>query len=269
MSREAAYFVRDDVDCFLPTAYANSHWGADHLGGPAVVALAARVLEERYGDPELRPARLTVDLVRAARTAPTVTEVRAVRDGRRIRTSECDLRQHGQLIARATLVQYRAAEAPPGRLWRAEPDLAVPAGLDERDWSRLGSAAAGWSPTPGDHQNDSRKRFLHRGFPLVAGQDNTPLVRAAMVAEATSLVTNLGTHGIGYINGDLSVGLTRLPHGEWLGVHAESHWAHDGIAVGSATLYDDLGPFGTGLVTALANPAAQIDFTGVSFAARE
>lgn len=32
-----------------------------------------------------------------------------------------------------------------------------------------------------------------------------------MVAEATSLVTNLGTKGIGYINGDLTVALSRLP----------------------------------------------------------
>lgn len=268
MSTDAAYFVRDDADRFLPTAWANSHWGADHLGGPAVVALAARVLEDRYGDPDLLPARLTVDLLRAARTAPTSVAARLVRDGRRIRTGECDLLQDGRLIARATLVQYRTSEAPPGRLWRTAPELTVPAGLDDRDWSRLGSDEAGWAPAPGDHQNVSRKQFLHRGFPLVAGEDNSPFVRAAMVAEATSLVTNLGTHGIGYINGDLSVGLSRLPQGEWIGVRAESHWSHDGIAVGSATLFDDLGPFGTGMVTALANPAAQIDFTDVSFAAR-
>ena len=33
-----------------------------------------------------------------------------------------------------------------------------------------------------------------------------------------------------------------------------------GISVGSATLFDHAGPFGTGMVTAIANPAAQIDF---------
>jgi acyl-CoA thioesterase len=85
-------------------------------------------------------------------------------------------------------------------------------------------------------------------------------VKAAMIAESTSLTTNLGTKGIGYINGDLTVALSRLPIDEWVAVQADSHWAADGIAVGSATLFDRSGPFGTGVITAVANPAAQIDF---------
>ena len=76
----------------------------------------------------------------------------------------------------------------------------------------------------------------------------------------SSLVTNLGTAGIGYINGDLTVALSRLPVGDYIGVQADSHWCADGVSVGSATLFDDRGPFGIGMVTAIANPAAQIDF---------
>ncbi len=86
-----------------------------------------------------------------------------------------------------------------------------------------------------------------------------------MIAEATSLVTNLGTHGIGYINGDLTAAFSRLPVDDWIGVQADSHWASDGIAVGTATLFDHHGAFGSGLVTAVANPAAQIDFSSDSF----
>jgi hypothetical protein len=89
-----------------------------------------------------------------------------------------------------------------------------------------------------------------------------------MGAEATSLVTNLGTHGVGYINGDLTVGLARLPVGEWIGVQADSHWAADGIAVGTATLFDRSGAFGSGMTTAVANPAAQIDFANDPFPLR-
>jgi hypothetical protein len=86
-------------------------------------------------------------------------------------------------------------------------------------------------------------------------------VRAVVAAEATSLVTNMGTRGIGYINGDLTVALSRLPAGEFIGVQADSHWCSDGVSVGGATLFDDVGPFGIGMVTAVANPAAQIDFS--------
>ena len=85
-----------------------------------------------------------------------------------------------------------------------------------------------------------------------------------MLAEATSLVTNLGKQGIGYINGDLTAAFARLPVDDWICIQADSHWASDGISVGTATLFDGQGPFGSGMVTAVANPAAQIDFSSES-----
>ena len=80
-----AHFTQADQDRFLPTGYAQSHWGDDHLNGPAMVGLAARTLEANYGLPEFMPARLTVDLFKAARGIPTTTKVSLVRDGRRVR----------------------------------------------------------------------------------------------------------------------------------------------------------------------------------------
>ena len=132
----------------------------------------------------------------------------------------------------------------------------------------VGSDAGEWSPSPGDHQNDSRKRFYNSAIDVVEGHANSQFVRAVMGAEATSLVTNLGTHGVGYINGDLTVGLARLPVGEWIGVQGDSHWAADGIAVGTATLFDRSGAFGSGMITAVSNPAAQIDFENDPFPLR-
>jgi hypothetical protein len=61
------------------------------------------------------------------------------------------------------------------------------------------------------------------------------------------------------------MGLARLPVDDWLGVQADAHWAADGVAVGTATLFDSLGAFGSGMVTAVANPAAQIDFGSTAF----
>ena len=48
------------------------------------------------------PTRLTVDLFRAARCVATAVSVRVVRDGRRVRSAECDVSQEGRLVARAT-----------------------------------------------------------------------------------------------------------------------------------------------------------------------
>ena len=43
-------------------------------------------------------------------------------------------------------------------------------------------------------------------------------------------------------------------------MQGDSRLAAAGVATGTATLFDDHGPIGTAIVTALANPAAQIDF---------
>jgi hypothetical protein len=260
MAARPSHFTQTAEDTFQPTANAQSHWGDDHLNGPALVGLAAWNLDRRYGDAEFLPARLTVDLFKAARGRPTVVTTRLVRDGRRVRNAECELVQDGVAVVRATMVQYRRSTAPKGEEWRAATDFPYPA-VDDARFIHIGSDQGGWSNAIADHQNTSRKRSLHRSVDAVAGHRNGPFVDAAMVAEGTSLVTNLGDAGIGYINGDLTVALARLPHDEWIGVQADSHWANDGIAVGTATLFDSVGPFGSGMVTAVSNPAAQIDFT--------
>lgn len=268
MTEVVAHFIESADGLFSPTRFAQSHWGADHLNGPALVGLAARTLESAFGLPEFLPARLTVDLFKAARGVPTATKVELVRDGRRVRNSECDLVQDGVTIAHATLVQYRRSAAPRGEEWTSGATFDAPPEVPTDRMSFMGSDAVGWSRSIADHQNTSRKRFLNRTIDVVAGESNSPFVRAAMVAEGTSLVTNLGSAGVGYINGDLTVALSRLPVDEWIAVQADSHWAADGIATGSSTLFDRDGAFGTGLVTAVGNPAAQIDFTNDPFPER-
>ncbi len=260
----AAHFVTAGGG-FTPTRYAQSHWGADHLNGPAVVGLVARGLEKECGSTEFHPTRLTVDLFRAARNALTTLEIRVVRDGRRVRSAECDVIQDERVVARATLIQYRPSSAPPGDLWQSGATFPAYPDPDGSVKPFVGSDETGWTRSPAEHQNTSRKRFFNDGIAVVAGEDNSPFVRAAMVAEATSLVTNLGTAGVGYINGDLTVALSRLPVDDWVGIQADSHHAAAGLAVGAATLFDSLGPFGTGLTTAIANPAAQIDFSTRNF----
>ena len=101
MSTEPAHFTLTEGGAFMPTPFAHSHWGDDHLNGPAVVGLAAQALENHCGSPDFMPARFTADLFRAARNAPTTVDVRAVRDGRRVRSAECDVVQDGRTVTRA------------------------------------------------------------------------------------------------------------------------------------------------------------------------
>ncbi|OBI74386.1 acyl-CoA thioesterase domain-containing protein [Mycobacterium sp. E740] len=267
MSTDPAYFTPTGDGTFMPTVFAQSHWGDDHLNGPAIVGLAAQTLEKHCGSADFMPTRLTVDLFRAARNLPTAVEVRVVRDGRRVRNAECDVVQDNRMVARASLVQYRRSSAPPGEEWMAVGGVPELPRLDDAPALApfIGSDDSGWTRSPAAHQNVSRKRFYFSCASIVAGEAVSPFVRAVTVGESTSLVTNLGTEGIGYINGDLTVGLSRLPLDDWVLVQGDSHWAADGIAVGTATLFDRKGAFGSGMVTAVANPAAQIDFRNRPF----
>jgi hypothetical protein len=256
------FFSRDSAganEMFHPTEAALSRWGNDSLNGPAVVGLAARALEREYGMDGFLPTRLTADLFKAAHRVPTEVRTRLVRDGRRIRSCDCDVLQGGVPVARATMVAYRQSQPPPGEEWVAQDSFVPPAGVTGAAYL-IGSDGSGWSEAGTEHQNTARKRVFHRTIDITEGEPASPFVRAVVAAEATSLVTNLGTRGSGYINGDLTVGMSRSPLGDYVGVQADSHWCADGVAVGTATLFDERGPFGTAMVTAIANPAAQIDF---------
>ena len=115
------------------------------------------------------PTRLTVDLFRAARSVVTKVDVRVVRDGRRVRSAECDVVQDGRAVARATLLQYRRSTAPPGRQWIAPISHPSPPPPDDELMPFVGSDA-GWTRSPAAHQNDSRKSFYNDGINVVAGK---------------------------------------------------------------------------------------------------
>jgi hypothetical protein len=125
-----------------------------------LVALVARALEEAHGLDDFMPARLTVDLFKAARGVETTATTRLVRDGRRVRNSECELIQDGVVVVRAVLVQYRRSSAPRGEEWSASMDFTPPPDIDSARHMSIGSDDGGWSHVIADHQNTSRKRTL-------------------------------------------------------------------------------------------------------------
>lgn len=257
-----AYFLAAAVGTFHPTEAAGGHWGQSLISGPAVAGLAARTLEAEFSQPGFLPARFTVDLVKPARKMPLRTQTRLTRDGRRVRYAECDVIQGDWIVARATVVMYRTSEAPPGNEWTSRSVFTPPDGA-RGDALFVGSDPAGWSVLGDEHQNAAPKRAFYRGVDVVVGEESSGFVRSVVVAEAAAnMVINLGTRGIGYINGDLTVSLSRLPGNEFLGVQADTRFAAAGVAVGTATLFDEEGGFGNVMITSLANPAAQIDFGG-------
>lgn len=267
MTDRRSFFTLDGGE-YVPTRYARSAWSDEMVNGPAVVAAAARALELEHGRDGFQPARLTVDLFSPVRVDPLTVRTEAVRSGNRIQVADAHVVQGGTTVARATLVQLRRGDEPAGRIWRSDrtvepPEQVASAEMEPgtRPFWGSGDTAGYWSQDMGAHQGDRRKRSWNRSLDVIADEDATPFQRAVTLGEATSLMTNWGTEGIGFINADLTVALARLPRSADFGIEADEHLGADGVAVGTASLFDRDGVFGTGTVVAVSNAARQIDFS--------
>ncbi|HEY9315098.1 MAG TPA: acyl-CoA thioesterase domain-containing protein [Williamsia sp.] len=263
MSDLSYYTQGADGFTLIPTSWARSVWDPNALNGPAVCAAAAHALERDFSDPDFVPSRLTIDMFKSARNAPTVINTRKVRSGHRIVVADAEVMQDDTMVARASIVFLRRSAPPPGNEWRPETTFTPPEhAFDNKPrFPYMNTDGNEWTQSIGGHQNVARKRAWSTGMAVLPGEPCSPFVHAVQSAESTSLVTNLGTEGIGYINCDLTMALSRIPEGHELGIEADTHITADGISVGTATLYDRKGPYGTGMVTAVSNPAAQIDFS--------
>ncbi|RVW04623.1 acyl-CoA thioesterase domain-containing protein [Rhodococcus spongiicola] len=265
---ESVGFLTRDGEGFTPLPLGISRWSSDMIIGPALCGILARAIEDEHGAEGFVPARLTVDLFAPARAQRLDVVTRAVRDGNRIRVADAEAVQNDQVVARASVVFLRRSTQPPGELW-TRPESPQPPPLDVLQplqapsvpWLGSDDHPGGWSSSFIDHQGASRKRMWQYQIPVVAGEEPSPFVRAAMVGEATSLMTNWGTEGVGFINADLTLALSRLPEGPEIGLEADNHLSIDGISVGSTTIFDRLGPIGTCVVSALSNAARQIEFS--------
>ncbi|WP_411194560.1 acyl-CoA thioesterase domain-containing protein [Rhodococcus jostii] len=233
-----------------------SGWSSDMVVGPAILGLLARAAEERNPDEGFFATRLTADLFRPVRMARIDTNSHVVRWGHRIRVVDSALLQDGVVVARASVIFYRKANNAEGERW-ASPDTPKPPPAETLPGERMigiSEPSHGWMPwsrTDTALHTATRKRIWARNWAAVEDETATPFVRAAMVSDLTNLVTNLGTAGIGYINGDVTLTLARTPEGPDLGLEADNHLDSNGIAVGSATLFDRQGRLGTCLVTAI------------------
>lgn len=269
---ELNFFERAGDD-LVPTAMAQSLWRTDQMHGVATSGALARSVEQAVKDAgraELVPARYTVDLFRPASMGPCRTTATIVREGRRLALLDAVLTQGDVPVARASVLFLKPTTDPAGSVWQpAErpgppPVEVAPVGQGPHV-PYFGSEETGWSQDFRRNQNASRKFTWQTGVPVVAGEPSTPFQAVASIADSTSMVTNWGSNGVEYINCDITLTLARRPVGVEVGLSAVDWVGSDGIAVGTAHVFDRQGPLGTSLVTSLANSKRTVDFTQHDF----
>lgn len=271
-----AFFARDadDPEVLVPTDLAKSLWGTDQMHGVALSGMLARALERavaELGREDLRAARYTVDLFKAARMKPCRTTTTVVREGNRICLVDATIEQEGIPVARASGLFLKVSEQAPGEVWEPTdspqpPPADVAPPTDDPHVPLFASDGAGWSDSFGDHQNAGHKTTWQVAVPVVADEKPSGFVAAASVADATSMVTNWGANGVEHINTDITLTLAREPEGVEIGLAASDRVSADGIAVGTATVFDRAGRLGTTVTTSVANVKRGIDFEKEVFA---
>lgn len=105
----------------------------------------------------------------------------------------------------------------------------------------------------------------HPAVPVVPDEPLTGFQAAAASADGASLVCNWGSNGVEYINTDITLTLAREPDGTEIGLLATDRVEHDGIAVGTASVFDRSGPLGTVMIASLANTRRTVDLGSVTY----
>ena len=264
---------RADGELLVPQDVARSLWKHDQMHGVATSGALARAAEHAViaaGRTDLRPARFTVDLFRAPSMGPCSLTSIVVREGSRLMLVETTLYQENEARARAIALFLTESENPSGAVWTSSdvprpppPDVAPV--TDQPRVPFFFSDRIGWSQNFAEHQNGDRKMTWQSPIPVVVGEKTTPFQGLAGAADSTSMVCNWGEQGVQYINTDVNLSISRLPVSHEIGLAALTWHAHDGIAIGSATVFDRQGPFGTSMVTSLANARRSVDFTTFTF----
>jgi hypothetical protein len=243
---------------FRPTEYALGPWTGEHLHGGPVAALIAREAQRCQPDAHLQVARLTIELMRPVSLAPISMEARLIRPGRKVQIVEVVARQDGIEVALGRALRIRKAHVElPAEAVEGDLGLAPPSQGREmvaRDAPRA------------FHTEGAELRFVKGAFespgpasvwvrlsvPVLYSEPPSPLERVAAAADFGNGVSSPLSFGDWlFINPDLTIHLSRLPAGEWVGLESSTTAESEGIGISESRLCDERGPIGRSIQSLL------------------
>jgi hypothetical protein len=262
-----AYYLPLGDGRFEPTDATTSPWddAAQHGGPPT--ALLATCLDDAFGRPAMRVARISMDFLGPVPRAAVRVETRLVRPGKRTQLSEATMWAGDRPVA-AARVWHLAATGP-------EPDdvagpgsadglggvggparVVVPVELPEPQPQRYFGGDGSWG-----YGRATEWRMVAGGFgrtigagdvwtrlriPLIAGRPLDGLARFTVIADsANGLSAPKSMRDWWFIPPGVTMHLHRYPVGEWVRLTATSDQGHDGIGLTEGTLSDAVGRCGT------------------------
>ncbi len=241
-----------DGERLVPTEFARGPWSKDALHGGPVAALAAREAE-RLGRPDLRPVRITLEMLRPVPVAPLDVRSAVVRPGRKVQLTDTVVETGGIEVAwsRALFINV-SGDAPAPSPTVPEDEAPAPPQAGRVLRSPVGGYRA-------YHNEGVEMRFVRGGFDspgpatvwmrlagaVVAGEEPTPLQRVAAVADfGNGVAAELDFASSIFINPDLTVSVHRPPVGEWVCLDARTRFGVPGVGAAESALWDEQGRIG-------------------------
>lgn len=243
------YYEATGEQTYRSTVHAQGAWNAHEQHMAPATGILVHALENFSPRPDMRMARVSLDILGIIVGGEFEVQTRMIRPGRTIELIEAQMISGGRtcIIARA---------------WRL-------ATLDSSEVAAIEDAAvihpeeletfAGMSPWPGGyirglefrsaqgHRPGKGVVWMRNDFEMVAGTSTSDLTRLlGMVDTANGVAPRVapGPDSWMFPNVDLQIHLHRAPVGKWLGVDVQQSYGTDGIGLTSAVLHDVHGPFG-------------------------
>ncbi len=279
----AAYYLPLGDGHFEPTEATTSPWDTQAQHGGPPTALLAGCLDDAFGRPDLRVARISMDFLGPVPRTPSRVQTELLRPGRRTQLSEASLWAGDRRVAVARV--WHLATGPGPRANETDPALGnsvpgpaeadasggpgptgdagvpedepvLPAGLPGpqpqtffdgvKDWGY--GEATEWRTVSGGYtgRTGAADVWTRVRIPLVAGRLLNGLARFAIVADsANGLSAPLSFTEWLFIPPGVTMHLHRYPAGEWVRLTASSDPGRHGIGLTEGKLSDAVGRCGT------------------------
>ena len=245
-----SFYVPLGDDRWLATRYTAGPWdpGAQHGGPPS--ALLGRAIQRCAPRQDMIVARFTCEILGAIPVGELAVRARVVRPGRSVELVEAAVSAGGRDVALATawrVLRTSSDSVPAG----PPAPSAMPGGetdLNARGWGDGYLSAIEWRMVRGNFgQPGPAAAWTRLRYPLVPGEEPSPLERVLAVADSGSGLSSVLDFGSWYfINPELTVHLHREAAGEWICLDAQTTISADGAGLSTSVLSDERGPVAAG-----------------------
>ena len=256
------------VEWFTPTDHSRGPWDAEacHAGPPT--GLLVRAMQRAL--PEVRLARITVDLAKPIPMAGFYIDVEVTRQGKTVAGTRAALVDGDGVVRVAAVGLHVAEQSPPvfdsaldnsgfdtPRLADAEPGPFPIDASRHHGLPGFSGEAVRMRYPPEQDQGPGASTVWMNTAPLLPGETPSPFQAICPLADCGNAFSrHAEPWEVAFVNADLTIALHRDPTGEWLGSQAVSWWHSSGIGIADALLFDDSGPVGRALQTMVLRPAA-------------